>query len=214
MMFRHLCRPLAGAMLLSLVGCVTTSGDAKGDSAPPSPGEADGGQATKPSDAAATQVVTKGPLIPFKFAPNENQPWGLRVARHRTLPSPNGNQEPLHFDSEENSRIWAVKKDGNWVLDENLTSYSNTRNGDSEEDQVLKALQGVTVGIELSRDGHWVGAVDADKVLSELQETFSDHSAPDAEKTSEFAKELEKDWRLGAEIYLSQPVYAGSRSIP
>jgi hypothetical protein len=152
-----------------------------------------------------------GEEIPFKFEPDIQKPWGLRVATHRTLPPPSGeDHEALHFDSEANSRFWATRgENGNWVLNEVLTSHTETKNGDPDDDLELAAQVGVNIGLELGPDGKFVKALDATGVLKQLAKNYRggdgsfDNFPPD-----EYSKEREREWRLSMQVYLDSPVRA------
>lgn len=187
---RLLLRAALGAGMLA-TGCAT---------APPA---GPGATEAPASPAAASQPV--GGEVPFRFQPDVQHAWGLRVARHRTLPAPPGAEGSLHFDTEEDSRLWAEKRpDGNWVLNEVLTGHSETKNGEPDEDPVLRALQGVTVGMEIGPDGHFKGAVDPARTVQQIaRRTPGGEQLP----ADEFAKEVERDWRLGAQVYFDQKIH-------
>jgi hypothetical protein len=185
-------RPLLGFALASalLGGCATTP-------------------ATPATSAASEGATTSTPApiggeIPFRFQPDVQKPWGLRVARHRTLPAPPGAEGSLHFDTEEDSRLWASRAPtGEWILDEVLTRHSETKNGEPDEDPILQALQGVTVGMEITPEGKFKSAVDPARAVQQIARRTPGGEQLPAE---EFAKEVERDWRLGAQVYFEQPV--------
>jgi hypothetical protein len=126
------------------------------------------------------------------------------------LPAPRGEgSESLHFDSEENDRIWvSPSASGHWILHEVLTSHSETKNGEPDEDPELAALRGVDVAMDLGHDGKWAAAVNPLGVIGELAANGPDaaeHVKPD--ELESYSNELRRDWQLGAEIYLDQPVF-------
>jgi hypothetical protein len=199
---RLLGRPARALALLLPLGCTHAA---------PKPTPAPGPSALESVAAAvSTPAETPGSALPFRFAPEPQKPWGLRVQRHRTLPSPRGEGESLHFDSEENSRISASHQpDGKWVLREVLTSHTETRNGDPDEDPVLTALTGVEVALTLHPDGRFDQATDPATLVKQLAKNWpADH--PEGGFTdmppAELAKELERDWRLGSQVYLDGPI--------
>lgn len=186
----------------ALAGCATAA------PAPEKPQQAPDAGAAPTAQAAAELPL--GPLIPFKFQPEVQKPWGLRVARHRTLPAPPGSDgAALHFDSEEDSRLWTVREpDGNYVLEEVLAGHNETKNGDPDEDPVLVALTGVKVGMRISPEGKFVSAVDPDKVVKDIAGHWpGGQSGFERLPPEVFAKELERDWRLGAQVYFERPVH-------
>lgn len=182
--------------LLALAGC------AHAPATPPETGAAD------PAAEAA-----RAPAEPIGFAVDatHTEPWGLRVARHKTLPSPRGERESLHFDSEEDSRIWLTPgKDGRVVVHEVLARHHFGRNGEDEEEPVMTALLGVPIAMELSREGRFIDAVDAPSTLAALSKNWpGPDSAFERMPPQLFSRELERDWRLGAQVYLEQPVRPG-----
>jgi len=182
-------------LLVALCGCATTS-----QKSPEVAGKA----------AAAPAPESFGAVIPFVFQPPVQKPWGLRVARHRTLPAMGGAEgEPLHFDSEENTRLWANRlPNGNYVLDEALTSHAETRNGDPDDDPVLTALTGVPVGMEISAAGKFVSAVDPAKTVQAIGQNWPGGDRSFSKLPPEvFTRELERDWRFGAQVYFEKQVH-------
>ena len=190
-------RPSAWLLAGLLAGCVTTAPTTEAPATAAQP-------AAKP---AATQPAL-GAVIPFKFEPQVQTPWGLRVQRHRTLPSQPGSPEPMHFDSEENSRLWATRDTaGDWTLEEVLTGHAETKNGDPDEDPLLVALTGVPVGMRITPEGRWRSAVDSEKTVTAIARRLPREDMEFASHPELFTKDLERDWRLGAEVYFTRPIH-------
>jgi len=193
-------RPALPWLLAALLaGCVT--------SAPATPAPETATQPAATPTSAAPEAAL-GAVIPFKFEPPVQAPWGLRVQRHRTLPPQPGSPDSMHFDSEENSRLWATRDaSGDWTLEEVLTSHAETKNGDPDEDTLLIALTGVPVGMRITPEGRWRGAVDADKTVAAIAHRLPREDMEFASHPEIFTKDLERDWRLGAEVYFTRPIH-------
>jgi len=166
-----------------------------------------------PTAVKSQAAAPSGPVIPFAFAPPLDHPWGLRVARHRTLPPPPGTDgQALHFDSEEDSRITVTRPGhGDFVLTETLARHAETKNGDPNPDAVMVALTGIPVRTQVSPEGLFRGAVGAAQTVRQIAQNWpGGGNAAFANLPPEvFTQELERDWRLGAEVYFTRPIHVG-----